>query len=149
MNNMVDKLNKTREPLYQEFLRVFKQSQNVSASQRQVCYAEMLEVIRKLIISSDTKVSDVGKCAESQPISWYKQTISKEQAEFNSTVELLERFSELMAVESQEVFRDVVKELFVSFRGMVKSSGYSLKEIEMIRREQQQGVSSSTTALAR
>lgn len=148
MNNKVDNLNKTRERLYREFLRVFKQSQNVSASQQRVCYAEMLEIIRKLIISCNIEISEVSKCAESQPISWYKQTISKEQAVMNSQKELLERFGELIEVESQEVFRDVVKELFVSFRGMVKSSGYSFKEVEMTRREQRQGVS-STTALAR
>lgn len=143
MNNTVDKLNKTKERLYREFLRVFKQTEKEGAKQAER-YAEMLETIRQIIISGGIKVSEVGKCAESQPISWYKQMVSKQQAILNSRKELLERFGELMSVKTPEVFGDVVKEMFVSFRGLVKSSGYSFNEIEMIRREQQQGVSSET-----
>lgn len=134
---------KTREQLYREFLRAFKQTKNTSGEQQKVYYAEMLEVIRKLIISCDMNVSEVGKCAESQPISWYKRTVSGEQAVLNSQRELLERFAELMSVESPEVYGDLIEEVFVAFRGLVKASNLTLKSVEMTRREIQ-GVSSKT-----
>lgn len=145
MNNMVDNLNKTQERLYRKFLRVFKMATTDNREQQQ-CYAELLEVIRNLIISCNVRVSEVGKCAESQPITWYKQMIPKEQAILNSKIELMQRFSEFINAKSQEVKVDIVKELFVSFRGLLNASGLKFNQIEQLRRERQEikrGVSST------
>lgn len=134
---MVDNLNKTQERLYREFLRVFKKATTNNREQQQN-YAELLEVIRKLIISCNVKVSEVGKCAESQSITWYKKMLPKERAILNSKIELMKRFEEFINAKSQEVKGDILKEIFVSFRGLLNASGLKFDQIEQLRRAQQE-----------
>ena len=102
-------------------------------AQLQVHYAEMLEVIRTLMVMSKTNVKEFD-FDENQAVQWYKNSTSQKQKLEQARMDMLEKFSELLKCET-EAIRDQLKDLLISFKHLVDAHGISFAEVEKTRRE--------------
>ena len=86
-------------------------------NQLSVHYAEMLEVIRTLMIASKTDIKE-GNLQQNQPINWYKSnTLSKNRLKM-ARVDLLQKFYEFLSLKTEAV-KDQLKDMLNSFKQLV------------------------------
>lgn len=120
--------------LYSLFWLDFKSS--LSADSRQVYghYADMLEVIRTLMVTNNVNIRKL-KSGESQPISWYKSFASPDKKLASARTDLLQKFNELLQMKT-EAIKDQLNDIFNSFKSLLIAHNIDFAHIEEIRRGQ-------------
>lgn len=102
------------------------------ASQLQVHYAEMLEVIRTLMVMSRSSVKEFD-FDENQAVQWYKNTTSSNERLAKSRIDMLQKFNELLNCKTEAV-KDQLKDVLTSFKQLVEAHGFTFAQIEKTRR---------------
>jgi len=120
--------------LYSLFLRDFKGTFDANLRLLQIYYADMLEVIRTLMINNGVNIKGL-KGGESQPVHWYKNLAASDQKLQTARTDLLEKFYELLQVKT-EAIKDQLNDIFNSFKRVLEANNISFVQIEKVRRAQ-------------
>lgn len=126
-----------KKELYSLFLQEYKETLTEQHLGRlQIHFAEMLEVIRTLMVATNTDLKQFKIDKDQQIIDWYKQLspTKKEQKLINARIDLLEKFYELLPMETEAV-KDQLGDMLMSFKNLVELNEFSFAEIEEQRRE--------------
>ncbi|MBQ8522267.1 MAG: hypothetical protein IJ458_01215 [Clostridia bacterium] len=102
-------------------------------NQIQVHYAEMLEVVRTLMISSKTNIKELD-FEQNQAIQWYKNAVPEKQKLANARLDMLQKFYELLKMKTEAV-KDQLKDVLSSFKQLVEAHKISFARVEQVRRE--------------
>ena len=126
-----------RNELYSLFLQEYKET--LTESQRnklQVHYAEMLEVVRTLMVLTKADVKQFKIDNDQQIIDWYKQLspIKAKQKLVDARIDLLQKFYELLPMET-EAIKDQLGDMLISFKQLVEANEFSFSQIEEMRRD--------------
>lgn len=117
------------------FLDEYQQSLSQTDEKKLITnYAEMLEIIKTLVVENQSSLQEISSNNSSQAMDWYTALISDEEKVYYSSTDLLERYYELLSIENNEVFKDGLKDLFVSFKQVIKANNISFKQVELLRR---------------
>lgn len=100
----------------------------------QVHYADMLEVIRTLMVFNGINTRELQE-ATYQPVEWYDNFASKKVQVKSCRTDLLQKFYELLLIESSEIVKDQLRELFTSFKKLMKATELEFAQIEIVRRD--------------
>ena len=119
--------------LFSLFWQNFKQSINGKVKQVKIGYAEMLEVVRTLMIRNKVNPSRL-KVDESQPVRWYKNTLPQKEKLSNARADLLQRFDELLGLKT-EAIKDQLNDLFNGVKQVIEADRFEFAEIERVRRD--------------
>jgi len=119
--------------LYSLFWQSFNQSLNAKQKQMEVCFADMMEIIKTLMIKNKVNPSQL-KTDESQPIKWYKNLLPYKQKLANARTDFLQKFDELLRTNTEAV-KDQLGDLLISLKQLVEVNNLSFAKIEEIRRE--------------
>lgn len=114
--------------LYSLFLSNLKNSERTPNKQL-TCYADMLEVIRTL---AGTKIDNIDKDVQNQPLKWYKRLMSKQVRINQSRTNLLEKYDELIQIKNVEVFQEQLKEVCTAFKELVEAKGSDFKRVQAL-----------------
>lgn len=118
--------------LFSLFWQNFKQSISGGVKQIKLGYAEMLEVVRTLMIRNKVNPAQL-RIDESQPVKWYKNTLPQKEKLNNARADLLERFDELLTVKT-EAIKDQLGDVFNKVKQVIEANKFEFAEIEEIRR---------------
>ena len=121
--------------LYSLFWQEFNDSlQYTEPKYLQVHYANMLEVLRTLMLKSKLSLKGI-ESNESQAISWYKSVGSSVQNEKMATIDLLQKTYELFTIKT-EAIKDQLIDVFNSFKQFVEAKNVDFVQVETVRRIQ-------------
>lgn len=126
-----------RNELYSLFLQEYKETLTENQKNKlQVHYAEMLEVVRTLMVSTKSDIKQFKPDKDQQVIEWYKQLspIKAKQKLVDARIDLLQKFYELLPMET-EAIKDQLGDMLVSFKQLVEANGFSFSQIEELRRD--------------
>lgn len=118
--------------LFSLFWQNFKQTISGGIKQVKLGYAEMLEVVRTLMVRNNVNPSQL-KIDKSQPVEWYKNSLPQKERLNNARADLLERFDELLTIKT-EAIKDQLGDVFNIVKQVIEASKQSFAEIEEIRR---------------
>jgi len=119
--------------LYSLFWQSFKQTLNSSKWKAQIYFADMLEIVRTLMIKNKLNPRKV-KADENQAIKWYKNLLPYNQKLYNARTDFLKRFYELLQSNTESI-KDQLSDMFNSLKQLVESSDFNFKKIEEVRRK--------------
>ena len=132
-NGKMLKGDKLKHALHSLFFRRYKENlTNSNKKNIQLNYADMLEVIRTLIIKSKADINEFN-INENQTLQWYKSASPSKKKLLQARIDLLQKFDELLGMET-EAEKDQVKDVFNSFKNLVEEHGFSFASIEQTRR---------------
>ena len=126
-----------RKELYSLFLQEYKETLTENQKNKlQVHYAEMLEVVRTLMVTTKSNIKQFKLDRDQQIIEWYKQLspIKSKQKLVDARIDLLQRFYELLPMET-EAIKDQLGDLLISFKQLVEANEFSFTQIEELRRD--------------
>ena len=124
---------KYKAELYSLFLQEYKETLDKDKPQQlQVHYADMLEVVRTLMVATKTNIKDID-FAKSQPIDWYQKISPSKQKLANARLDLLLKFDELLQMKT-EAIRDQLGDILKSFKQLVETHGLQFAQVEQVRR---------------
>ncbi len=116
------------------FLAEYKETLKTNKTQKlTVHYAEMLEIIRTLMVRTKTNIKDTS-VAKNQPIEWYQENSPSKQKLEIARINLLQRFGEFLTLKT-EAAKDQLLEIFKEFKNLVEKHNISFVNIEQTRRE--------------
>ena len=98
-----------------------------------VHYAEMLEVIRTLMVKSKTDIKKVN-FNQNQSLEWYKNNSPDKGKLNNARINLLQRVDEFLALKTEAV-RDQLMDMIQSFKDLVESHKIPFVQVEKFRRK--------------
>jgi len=123
-----------REELYSLFLQEYKETLSKEKPQQlQVHYADMLEIIRTLMVASKTNIREVD-FSGNQSIQWYKNLSPSNKKLLEARIDLLQKFYELLPMQTEAV-RDQLGDMLISFKDLVEANNLSFANVETQRRE--------------
>lgn len=120
--------------LFSLFWQNFKKTFQGPVNEVKVAYAEMLEVVRTFMVKNEVNPAEL-KSDESQPVKWYKNTLPQRERLNNARADLLQRFHELLGIQTQEARKDQLGDVFDGTKRLVEADGYEFAEIEKTRRD--------------
>ncbi len=124
---------KYKNALYSLFLVEYKETFNKDlVSQLKVHYAEMLEIIRTLMVVTKTKIQDIN-INKNQHIQWYQNSSPAKEKLINSRIDLLQKFDELLLCKT-EATKDQLEDILSSFNQLVLAHKLSFVQVEQLRR---------------
>lgn len=124
---------KYKEELYSLFWQEYKETLSEDKSNRvQVNYADMLEVIRTLMISAKINLKDMD-FDKNQPLQWYENNSPSKQKLLKARMDLLQKFDELLQCKTEAV-KDQLKDVLYSFKQLIEAHQYSFVQVEEVRR---------------
>jgi len=95
INQTKIKGKKYKAELYSLFLAEYKETlEKDKSAQLQIHYAEMLEVVRTLMIASKTDINDITT-DNNQTMEWYKKASPSKRKLGEARIDLLQKFYEL------------------------------------------------------
>ena len=124
---------KYKAELYSLFFHEYKETLRKDKPQQlQVHYAEMLEVIRTLMMATKTNIKDVD-LYQNQSMDWYKNASRDKDKLTKSRIDLLQNFYELLSMKTEAV-KDQLTDVLTSFKQLVESHKLSFIQVEEARR---------------
>ncbi len=122
-----------KDKLCSLFLTDYKQTLTSDKPQQlQVHYADMLEIVRTLMIMTKTNMKQID-FDKNQALSWYVKTSPSKQKLKLARIDLLQKYDELLLMKTEAV-RDQLGDILKSFKQLVETHGLSFDKIEEIRR---------------
>lgn len=120
------------------FLVKYKETlKTKNLQQLQVIYADMLEIIRTLMVITKTNVKEIKFDTYDQHVNdWYKNATPIKQKSVkltNARMDLLQKFDELLQMETEAV-SDQLIDMLMSFKCLIEVNEFSWAEIEKQRR---------------
>lgn len=125
---------KYKTQLYCLFWQEFKAVMDCNSSQILIHYAEMLEIIRTLMVVNKVNIKQV-KLSNNQPIMWYQNFASPEQKLASARTDLLQKFEELLTMKTEAV-KDQLGDILNSFNNLLNVNNLNFSLIEKLRRLQ-------------
>jgi len=124
-----------KKELYSLFLQEYKETLNTDKKgYLTVHYAEMLEVIRTLMVATKTDIKQFAIDKDRHVLDWYKRVSPSKHRLVEARIDLLQKFYELLPMKT-EAIKDQLGDMLVSFKNVVESHEISFAEIEKQRRE--------------
>ncbi|MBQ7797953.1 MAG: hypothetical protein IJ371_02395 [Clostridia bacterium] len=124
---------KYKAKLYSLFLQEYKETLNTDEiAELHVHYADMLEVIRTLMITTKTNIKEID-FEKGQPMEWYQRTLSFKSKLNTARIDLLQKFDELLQIKTEAV-KDQLGDILHSFRQLVEANNISFIDVEKVRR---------------
>ena len=115
------------------FLAEYKETLYINKpNQLKVHYADMLEIIRTLMVASKINIKEVV-VSQNQPMEWYRDNSPSKQKLKEARIDLLQKFDEFLQMKTEAV-RDQLKDMFESFKRLVADHKLSFVQIEQTRR---------------
>jgi len=121
-----------RLELYSLFWREFKESMEDNKKHLRVHYADMLEVIRMLMLISNMDISKLDLMGN-KAVEWYKNMTATQIKLSNARTDLTKTFYELLYTET-EAIKDQLTDIFKSFNRLIGVSGLDFIQVEQTRR---------------
>ncbi len=119
--------------LHSLFLQTFAEAEKCKlVAKVKTMYADMLEIIKALMSHNKIKAKEV-RLSSNQALKWYAHFDSDEVKISRAKTNLLNRFTELKYIKSQEVKKDQFNEIFNAFNDFVEAKGCKLELIEKLR----------------
>ena len=117
--------------LYSLFWDEFNKTLDADDKRLTVHYAEMLEVVKALIVINKANIkADVNK-----PLKWYKGFASKDKQLAGARTDLLQRYYELLSIKNKEVLKDQLNEVLEAYKDLVDAHNLDFAKIEQVRQE--------------
>lgn len=115
------------------FLAEYKQTLTSDKPENlQVHYAEMLEVIRTLMVKTKTNIKEIN-FNQNQPLDWYSNHSPNKDKLNLARKSLLENFYELLSIKTEAV-KDQLGDMIKSFKQLIEAHNISFVQVEQIRR---------------
>lgn len=115
------------------FWQEYKDTLNTSSiKELLVHYADMLEVIRTLMVMSKTNVKDFD-LGKNPAMQWYKKSSPNNDKLFDARLDILQKFSELLTIKT-EAIKDQLNDILMSFKSLVEAHGLTFAQVEKTRR---------------
>ena len=115
------------------FLSKYKETLNAENSQQlQVIYADMLEIVRTLMVITQTNVREIDFTAN-QSLDWYAKVSPSKQQLKTARIDLLQKFNELLTMKT-EAIKDQLADMLKTFKQLIEAHKLSFAKIEEIRR---------------
>jgi len=133
INQTKIKGKKYKAELYSLFLAEYKETlEKDKSAQLQIHYAEMLEVVRTLMIASKTDINDITT-DNNQTMEWYKKASPSKRKLGEARIDLLQKFYELLNMKT-EAIKDQLGDILKSFKQLVETHKVSFVKVEQTRR---------------
>jgi predicted house-cleaning noncanonical NTP pyrophosphatase (MazG superfamily) len=100
--------------------------------QLQVHYADMLEVVRTLIVATKTNINNID-VQTNQTVDWYKNASPSKQKLTIARIDLLQKFDELLKMKT-EAIKDQLLDMLESFKQLLVAHKLSFVQVEQTRR---------------
>ena len=128
---------KYKDELYLLFFTEYKETLDKDNPQQlQVHYADMLEVVRTLMVASKTNIK-AAAMSKNQSIDWYKKASPSKEKLMEARIDLLQKFDELLKMRT-EAIRDQLVDMLDSFKQLVEAHQISFAQVEQVRRDMYQ-----------
>ena len=120
--------------LYSLFLSRYRETLEVDKPQKlQVCYADMAEVVRTLMVITKTNLKNNTLDKKRQALDWYKNLSPSKNKLAEARVDLIQKFYELIPMKTEAV-KDQLNDTLISLRNLVESHELSFAKVEEMRK---------------
>ena len=122
-----------KEKLYSLFFAEYKETlATENINQLHIHYADMLEVVKTLMLATKTKINDID-FDKNRTFEWFKKSSPSKQKLGEARINLLQRFEELLGMKT-EAIRDQLADLLTSLKDVINANNLSFVKVESVRR---------------